>query len=214
VSARLAAPILALAAVAGWAGSARSVPSAPPDSAHNVVAIEFLDSPASGFAVSGGLLGVPDSAGHFPERYQRSDPVTGRLARPGRGAGDLLVFTDLEPGTYRVALVFLGESKLAKEFLPKDKTLTEDLCMVYGDTLSHLTFTVANGQALFLGRVTRHTRPSFDDKNELWRSWVEWSAGDEGKALQSLVKRKDMAPWKGLLSAALEQVRAATAPHR
>jgi hypothetical protein len=189
------------------AGSPSATP-APPDSAadsvHNLVAIEFVESPTSGFAVTGGLLGVPDSAGRFPERYQRFDPVTGRMTFPGRAAGgDLLVFTNLTPGSYRVAMVFLGESRLAKKLLKGD-SFPDDRCLVYGDTLSQLTFTVSDRQALYLGKLTRHTRPSLDDKNELWRSWIDWSAGDERRALQSLAKRKDLTAWKDLVTAQLE----------
>jgi hypothetical protein len=198
-------PLLALAfslAVATPHGAAPS--PAPADSVRNLVAIEFVESPTSGFAVTGGLLGVPDSAGRFPERYQRFDPVTGRMAFPGRAAGgDLLVFTNLAPGSYRVAMVFLGESKLAQKLL-KGGSFPDDRCLVYGDTLSQLTFSVSDRQALYLGKLTRHTRPSLDDKNELWRSWIDWSAGDERRALQSLAKRKELTAWKDLVTAQLE----------
>jgi hypothetical protein len=200
------APFLTLAVSLVVAGPASQTPApsaAAADSARNLVAIEFVESPTSGFTVTGGLLGVPDSAGNFPERYQRFDPVTGHMAFPGRPAGDLLVFTNLAPGSYRVAMVFLGESKLAKRLF-KGESFPEDRCLVYGDTLSQLTFTVNDRQALYLGRLTRHTSPSLDDKNELWRSWIGWSAGDERKALQSLAKRKDLVAWKDLVSAQIE----------
>ena len=189
--------------VAGSSSPTPAPPGSAADAVHNLVAIEFVESPTSGFAVTGGLLGVPDSAGRFPERYQRFDPVTGRMALPGRPAGgDLLVFTNLAPGSYRVAMVFLGESKLAKQLL-KGESIPEDRVLVYGDTLSQITFTVHDRQALYLGRLTRHTRPSLDDKNELWKSWIDWSAADERKALQSIAKRKDLAAWKDLVSAQL-----------
>jgi len=195
---------MAVSLMAAGSSSGMSAPTAARvDSVHNLVAIEFVESPTSGFAVTGGLLGVPDSAGRFPERYQRSDPVTGRMALPGRPAGgDLLIFTDLAPGSYRVAMVFLGESKLAKQLL-KGESFPEDRILVYGDTLSQITFTVGERQALYLGRLVRHTRPSLDDKNEMWKSWIDWNAGDERRALQSLAKRKDLAAWKDLVSAQL-----------
>jgi hypothetical protein len=199
-------PLLMMAISLMVAGSSAATPAPPvaaADPVHNLVAIEFLESPTSGFAVTGGLLGVPDSAGRFPERYQRSDPVTGRIALPGRPAGgDLLVFTNLTPGSYRVAMVFLGESKLAKQLL-KGEAFPEDRALVYGDTLSQLTFTVGDRQALYLGRLVRHTRPSLADTSEVWKSWIDWNAGDARRAFQSLAKRKDLAAWKDLVSAQL-----------
>src|SRR5204862_6602963 len=84
-----------------WADAPRA------NAAQSLVAIEFRDWPPSELGVSGGFLGVPDSSGRFPHNSQRFDKVTGQTAKQGIGAGNLLVFTDLQPGTYRVALFLL-----------------------------------------------------------------------------------------------------------
>jgi hypothetical protein len=115
---------------------------------HNLALIEFVESPPTGMTVSGGLLGVPDSSGAFPTPYRRFDPVTGNFADPGRVAGDVLVFANLRPGTYRLALVFLNESKFASRILPKHGDKFEDRCMVYSDSIPNFTFTIAEGGAL------------------------------------------------------------------
>lgn len=204
----LAAALVAVMASAAGAAPAASA-ATPVDTTRNLVAIEFVESPPTGLVVTGGLLGVPDSSGSFPEPYQRHDPVTGQGAQPGRAFGDVLVFTDLAPGTYRVALVFLGESRLARRLYPKDREPLEDRSMVYGDSIAALTFTVRRGEALYLGRLTRRSRPTLDDKNELWDIQVHWAPGDERKVLKNLGKRKDLAAWKPLLLARASSLDAA-----
>jgi hypothetical protein len=194
--------LAALLAAALPPGSALSAPA--DSSARNLVAIEFVESPPSGLVVTGGLLGVPDSSGRFPEVYQRYDPVTGQGAKPGQAFGDVLVFTDLAPGTYRVALVFLGESRLARRLYPKDRQPLEDRCLVYGDSITGLSFTIGPGEARYLGRLTRRSRPTLDDKHELWDVQVQWAPGDERKVLKGLLKRKPLAPWRPWLAARAE----------
>lgn len=201
VRASLLAAFLAAALPAGFASAA------PADSsARNLVAIEFVESPPSGLVVTGGLLGVPDSSGRFPETYQRYDPVTGQGAQPGQAFGDVLVFTDLAPGTYRLALVFLGESRLARRLYPKDRQPLEDRCLVYGDSIAALTFMIGEGQALYLGRLTRRSRPTLGSTDELWDIQVGWGPGDERKVLKELLKRKPLAPWRPGLAARAESL--------
>jgi len=147
-------------------------------------------------------LGVADSSGSFPVPYKRFDPVTGNFADPGRVAGDALVFANLRPGRYRLALVFLHESRIATKLLPKHKEKFEDRCMVYSDSLPDLTFTIADGEVRYVGRVIRRVLPTLNQE-DLWKTRVEWTPGDEQRALKSLGKRKDMAPWRELLLARL-----------
>jgi hypothetical protein len=170
---------------------------------HNLAAIEFVDSPPTGLVVSGGLLGVADSSGGFPTPYRRFDPATGNFADPARAAGDALVFTNLRPGRYRLAMVFLSESKFASRVLPKRREKLEDQAMVYGDSLESLSFTIADGEFRYLGRVVRRSTPTLDSKEQLWTSRLEWVAGDERKVVKSLGKKKDLAPWRDLLDARL-----------
>lgn len=179
------------------------LPAAPIPPIHNLVAIEFVDSPPTGLVVSGGLLGVTDSSGAFPTPYRRFDPATGNFADPARVAGDALVFTNLRPGRYRLAMVFLAESKFASRVLPKRREKLEDQATVYGDSLESLTFTIADGEFRYLGRVVRRSKPSLDSKEDLWASRLEWVAGDERKVVKSLGKKKDLAPWRDLLDARL-----------
>jgi len=174
--------------------------AAPLPPTRNVAAIEFVDSPPTGLAVSGGLLGVTDSSGAFPVPYRRFDPGSGHFADPGRAVGDALVFTNLRPGTYRLALVFLAESKFATRLLPKHGEKFVDRCMVYSDTIPELTFTITNGEVRYLGRVIRRVLPNLSGEDHC-RSRIEWTAGDERRAVKSLSKHKDMAPWQELLGA-------------
>lgn len=197
------APLLILAVLALPAAA-----STRDSTAQNLVVIEFVESPPTGLSVSGGLLGVPDSSGRFPEAFRRFDNVTGQHAPPGRVAGDLLLFTDLRPGTYRLAMVFLEESKLARRLLPKGRQALGDRCTVYSDSIPALTFTIAPGEVVFLGRLARRTLPSMEDKNELWKTWVEWSGGDTRKALKQLLKRKELSPWRGAIAARLAALEA------
>lgn len=178
--------------------------AAPIPPIRNLAMIEFVDSPPTGLKVSGGLLGVPDSAGVFPMPYKRFDPVSGNFADPGRVAGDALVFTNLRPGSYRLALVFLTESRIASKLLPKHGEKFEDRCMVYSDTIPELTFTIADQEVRYLGRVIRRVLPSLAGEPEgLWKSWIDWTPGDERRVVKSLVKRKDMAQWQELIGARL-----------
>ncbi len=198
---------LVLAATAHAADGAVGTRAVGDSSAHNLIVIEFRESPTSDLAVSGGLLGVPDSTGGFPASYRRFDPVTGQSAPPGRPAGSgVLVFTDLHPGTYRVALILLEESRTFRRFFPKEASRLEgDHCLVYGDTASALTFTVGHGEIEYLGRVTRRTRPSLGS-GELWQATIEWTPGDERRTLRALLKRKDLASWHELLRRRLSAV--------
>jgi hypothetical protein len=165
---------------------------------HNLVAIEFREWPPSELAVAGGFLGVPDSLGVFPPSFQRSDARSGAFAAPGAGAGNLLVFTDLRPGTYRVALFLLEQSRLFRKLLSKKIPNTEDRCLVYPDSIPALTFQVGEGDLTYLGCVVRKTRATLDS-SEVWTSWNEWAPGNEGKAWKSLAKRKPFAEWRDLL---------------
>jgi hypothetical protein len=179
--------------------SAASAEPIPP--IHNLAMIEFVESPPTGLVISGGLLGVPDSSGVFPTPYRRFDPTTGNHADPGRVDGDALVFANLRPGTYRLAMVFLTESRLASRVLPKHRERLEDHCLVYADSLPALTFTIGDGECRYLGRVVRRSLPSLAGDDGLWKTTLEWSAGDERKVLKSLEKRKDMKSWRELLEA-------------
>lgn len=179
----------------------------PAGTPHSLVAIEFRDWPPSELGVSGGFLGVPDSSGRFPQSYQRSDKVSGQIAKQGVGAGNLLVFTDLQPGTYRVALFLLEETKMFKKLLKKKMAPTEDRCMVYGDTARALTFTVRDGDLSYLGCVVRKMSSS-TDSTQLWGSKTEWNAGNEVKAWKSLAKRKAFADWRDLLDPRTESLEA------
>ena len=179
----------------------------PAGTPHSLVAIEFRDWPPSELGVSGGLLGVPDSSGRFPARYQRFDKISGQTAKQGVGAGNLLVFTDLQPGTYRVALFLLEESKMFKKLLKSKMAPTEDRCMVYGDTAAALTFTVRDGDLSYLGCVVRKMISS-TDSTQLWSSKNEWNAGNETKAWKSLAKRKEFADWRDLLDRRTEALEA------
>ena len=186
------AVLLATAALGASFGGAAA---APP---HNLVAIEFKDSPPSELSVAGGFLGVPDSSGSFPESFRRYDDATGRSAPRGAGAGNLLVFTDLQPGTYRVALFLLEQSKMMRKLLGSKIPATEDRCLVYGDTAAALTFTIGDRALAYVGCVVRKTWASLDS-SQVWSSRNEWNAGDEGKAWRSLLKRRDFAAWRDLL---------------
>lgn len=192
-------------ALAGAIGLVAQAVGAPLPNVHNLVAIEFVESPPTGLVVSGGLLGVPDSTGGFPVPYRRFDAATGNFADPGRVAGDALLFTNLRPGTYRVAMVFLDESKLAGKLLPKHKEKLEDHCLVYGDSIPELTFTVRDSQYLYLGRLVRRSMPTLSGAGDeaLWNTRVFWSPGDELKVLKSQRKRKELEPWQELIEARL-----------
>jgi len=171
---------------------------------HNLVTIEFVEYPPTGLVVSGGLLGVPDSSGAFPDPYRRFDPATGNRADPGRAVGDALVFTNLRPGTYRLAMVFLEESKFASRVLPKHGTRLADRCPVYGDSIPELTFSVGEGEFRYLGRVTRRSNPTLEGGSDgLWNTRLEWSHGDEVKVVRSMSKRKSLAAWRPLIAARL-----------
>ena len=208
LAAALAAAAVAAAVTLATAGAPR--PASRPEStagtggdhpAGGIAAIEFHEWPPSELSVSGGFLGVPDSAGRFPESFRRHDPGSGHTAAPGSAAGNLLVFTDLRPGTYRVGLILLDQSRTMRRLLgSRGIKPTEDQCLVYGDTASALTFTVGDGEFRFLGRITRNTRPSLDS-TEVWRSTIQWSPGDEPRALRTLLRRKEFAAWRDLLSA-------------
>jgi hypothetical protein len=181
----------------GGAPGAR--PAAPDSSAHNLVVVEFRESPSSGLEVAGGFLGVPDSSGRFPASYRRFDPVTGQNAPPGTTFGNLLAFTDLGPGTYRVALILLEQSPTFRRLFPKEASqLTGDRCLVYADTLPALTFLTGDGDIRYLGRITRNTRPALGT-TEMWEVSLEWSPGDERKAWKTLLKRRDLTPWRDLM---------------
>lgn len=183
-----------------WNGSSATSAPAPADSSgRNLVVLVFRDSPTQGLEITGGLLGVPDSTGRFPSTIMRYDPVTGNHAPPGSAADGCLVFADLRPGAYRVALIHLRESGAVHRFLTqKAPRRFEEACRVYCDSLPALTFSVGAGEIRFLGRLTRRLRPSLDS-GELWQSSFEWSPGDEYRTLKGLMKRKDMAGWKDLL---------------
>jgi len=182
-------------------------PHATGGPSHSLVAIEFRDWPPSELGVSGGFLGVPDSSGRFPVNYQRFDKVSGQVAKQGAGAGNLLVFTDLQPGTYRVALFLLEETKLFKKLLKSKLPPTQDRCLVYGDTARALTFTVKGGDLAYLGCVVRKMSSS-SDTTQLWGSKNEWNAGNETKAWKSLAKRKEFEAWRDLLDRRTETLEA------
>src|SRR5439155_20031113 len=146
---------LAWLAALGIAALGAPGQAAPVPPIHDLAVIEFVESPPTGLVVSGGLLGVPDSSGVFPARYQRYDLPTGNSADPGHVAGDALVFTNLRPGTYRLAMVFLSESRLAAKVLPKNGSKLEDRCTIYGDSIPALTFRIADGECRYLGRIVR-----------------------------------------------------------
>lgn len=167
---------------------------------HDLVAIEFRDWPPSELGVSVGFLGVPDSSGRFPASFQRYDKTSGQTAPPGVGAGNLLVFTDLKPGTYRVALFLLEETKMFRKLLKSKMPTTEDRCLVYGDTAAALTFTVKDGGVSYLGCVVRKMKTAVDS-TDVWGSHNEWTAGNEAKAWRSLAKRKEFAGWRDLIDA-------------
>ena len=195
-------------AMLGLATTCVALADAPRANApHSLVAIEFRDWPPSELGVSGGFLGVPDSSGRFPHHSQRFDKVTGQTAKQGIGAGNLLVFTDLQPGTYRVALFLLEETKMFKKLLKSKMAPTEDRCLVYGDTASALTFTVHDGDLSYLGCVVRKMSSSADS-TELFGSKDVWNAGNETKAWKSLAKRKQFEPWRDLLDRRTEALEA------
>jgi hypothetical protein len=174
---------------------------------HSLVAIDFRDWPPSELGVSGGFLGLPDSSGRFPASFQRYEKTSGRTAKRGIGAGNLLVFTDLEPGTYRVALFLLEETKMFKKLLKSKMAPTDDRCLVYSDTAAALTFTVHDGDLSYLGCVVRKMTGS-TDSTQLWGSKNEWNAGNEEKAWKSLAKRKEFAAWRDLLDRRAEALEA------
>ena len=167
-----------------------------PDSTRNLVALEFRDSPTQGMVVSGGMLAVPDSSGRFPANILRYQPAVSNPGARGQGVGDCLVFTDLEPGTYRLALVDLSEAGAVHKFITKKAPERyEETCRVYGDSIPALTFVVRSGEVHYLGRLVRRLRPSLKT-DELWQTSFEWSAGDERRALGELMKRKGLEPWR------------------
>ena len=189
----------------------------PSREVHNLVAIQFVESPPTGLVVSGGLLGVPDSSGAFPVPYRRFDPTTGNLADPGRAFGDALIFTNLRPGTYRLAMVFLDESKLATRVLPKRHGRLEDRCPVYADSIPALTFTVGDGEFRYLGRLVRRSLPSLNGGeagDQVWKTRLDWSAGDEIKVAKALRKRKNLASWRELIASRLAAIDSTAAPSR
>ncbi|TMQ72956.1 MAG: hypothetical protein E6K80_01340 [Candidatus Eisenbacteria bacterium] len=194
---------LAWLAALGIAALGAPSQAAPVPPIHDLAVIEFVESPPTGLVVSGGLLGVPDSSGVFPARYQRYDLPTGNSADPGHVAGDALVFTNLRPGTYRLAMVFLSESRLAAKVLPKNASKLEDRCTIYGDSIPALTFRIADGECRYLGRIVRRSLPSLEGEDGIYKTTMEWSAGDERKVMKSLGKRKDMASWRGLVEGRL-----------
>jgi hypothetical protein len=198
VMARAAAIFAAVAAISLTASLTAAAVSAGADHHHDLVAIEFRDWPPSELGVSGGFLGVPDSSGRFPASFQRYDKGSGQNAPRGVGAGNLLVFTDLQPGTYRVALFLLEETKMFRKLLHSKMPTTEDRCLVYGDTAAALTFTVRDGDVSYLGCVVRKMRAAVDS-TDVWGSSNEWNAGNEAKAWRSLAKRKEFAGWRDLL---------------
>lgn len=220
-----AVAVATFAAVLATAGPGISSRTARPESvplasagaghaAHSLVAIEFHEWPPSELSVSGGFLGVPDSAGRFPKNFRRFDPTSGQTATPGSGAGNLLVFTDVKPGTYRAALILLDQSRTMRRLLgPRGLGPTEDVCLVYGDTASALTFTVGARELRFLGRITRRTLPSLDS-TEVWRSTTEWSPGDEARAVKTLLKRKQFTAWRDLLASRAAALDSASASRR
>lgn len=200
LTATLVAPLLAtLVACAIAAPRPKPKPEAAasifPDSARNVVAIEFRDSPTQGLVVIGGMLAVPDSSGRFPAEIRRYQPTARNPGARGQGAGDCLVFTDLEPGTYRLALIDLEEAGNVHKFITKKAPERfAETCRVYADSIPALTFTVRPGEVVYLGRLIRRTRPSLMT-DDLWKTSFEWNAGDERRGLGELVKRKRLAPW-------------------
>jgi hypothetical protein len=195
-------------AMLGIATTCVAIADAPhPSAPHSLVAIEFRDWPPSELGVSGGFLGVPDSTGRFPVHSQRFDKVTGQTAKQGAGAGNFLVFTDLQPGTYRVALFLLEETKMFKKLLKSKLPPTEDRCLVYGDTTAALTFTVKNGDLTYLGCVVRKMSSSADS-SELFGSKNGWDAGNEAKAWKWLAKRKEFEAWRDLLDPRTEALEA------
>ena len=206
LAAGLLAPVLAPAAAAPR--TPPGIVSALPDSARNLVVLEFRDSPTQGLIVTGGMLAVPDSAGRFGPEIARYQPDRPNAGGRGFGDGDRLVFTDLQPGTYRLALVDLVESKAVHRFITKQAPERfSETCRVYADSIPALTFSVRAGEAKHLGRLIRRTRPALGGA-ELWQTSYGWEAVDERRAFEELMKRKRVAAWRELIARHL----AASAP--
>ena len=206
--------IAALAATATAAPRVKPAPAASvlPDSLRNLVAIEFRDSPTQGLVVVGGMLAVPDSSGRFPGEILRYQPAARNPGARGQGAGDCLVFTDLEPGTYRLALVDMQEAGAVHKFITqKAPERFEETCRVYADSIPALTFVVGPGEARYLGRLTRRLRPSLTAA-ELWQTSFEWGPGDERRGLGELMKRKNLAPWRAAIARRLASIDTLAAP--
>jgi hypothetical protein len=206
--------------VAGLVPAGVAAPRAKPapsasilsDSTRSLVALEFRDSPTQGLVVTGGMLAVPDSSGRFPAEILRYQPRVSNPGARGQGAGDCLVFTDLEPGTYRVALVALEEAGAVHKFLTKKAPERyEETCRVYADSLPALTFVVRPGESHYLGRLIRRLRPSLQT-DVLWQTSYEWDPGDERRALGELMKHKSLAPWRAAIARRLAQVDSVATP--
>ena len=204
-----AAPaLMTVALVAGLAACAGSAPrkteptgpqSLLPDSARNLVAIEFRDSPTQGLVVKGGMLAVPDTSGRFGPDIVRYQPASRNPGARGFGDGDRVVFTDLEPGIYRLALVDLEESGTVHRFITKKSPERfSESCRVYTDSIPALTFSLRAGQVRHLGRLVRRLRPAPSGADLLLTSFA-WEAVDELRSVRDLMKRKRLAPWHGLM---------------
>ena len=203
-----ASALIAAGLVAGLAACAGSAPrktepagpvSVLPDSLRNLVVIEFRDSPTQGLVVKGGMLAVPDSGGRFGPNIIRYQPGPRNPGARGFGDGDRVVFTDLEPGTYRLALVDLEESGTVHRFITKKSTERfAESCRVYTDSIPALTFSLRAGQVRHLGRLVRRLRPAPSGADLLLTSFA-WEAVDELRSVRDLMKRKRLAPWHGLM---------------
>jgi len=194
--------VLGIAACAGAAPrkAADPIASILPDSARNLVVIEFRDSPTQGLIVTGGMLAIPDSGGRFGSEIVRYQPGPQNPGARGFGDGDRLVFTDLEPGIYRLALVDLEESGTVRRFITKQAPESfHETCRVYSDSIRALTFSLGRGQARHLGRLVRRLRPALEG-SELWNTTFEWDAVDERRSFRDLMKRKRLTPWRDVMA--------------
>ena len=201
--------LIAVGLVAGLAACAGSAPrktepagrvSILPDSARNLVVIEFRDSPTQGLLVTSGMLAVPDSSGRFGRDIIRYQATARNPGARGFGDGDRLVFTDLESGTYRVALVDLEESRTVHRFITKKSPdRFAESCRVYSDSIPGLTFSVRAGEVRYLGRLVRRVRPAGSGA-ELWQTSFDWEAVDEARALRDLMKSRRVVPWRDLIA--------------
>jgi len=213
-------PVLAAALVMGLAACAAAAPrkgavppaSILPDSSRNLVVIEFRDSPTQGMIVTGGMLAVPDSGGRFGSEIVRYQPGPRNPGARGFGDGDRLVFTDLEPGTYRLALIDLEESGTVHRFITKQAAESfNETCRVYSDSIPALTFSLGHGEARHLGRLVRRLRPALGGA-ELWQTSFDWEAVDERRSLRDLMKRKRLAPWRDLMGRRLAALNSTPTP--